>query len=218
MAKKKQTCPYCDGKIVGQCKCRLGDTTCENGHRWHTCPTHKTLVEGDSDHEKWNECSCNRLILPGFWCRHTERHHIWEVFELAKDAPLDANKAATKPEGAQAIGHVIVLGDRTILGAPRNFPTKVDAIRYLKNPNDHERELTEYEAEIVIPEGVTKKVNFHYGSYDKAPSFPGDKDDPIDSLEYTGPVTQKDLNDYAWEIAEEYIQAEGWWEIEGEDD
>ncbi len=55
-----QTCPFCDGEIVGQCRCMRGDSICVNGHAWHHCKDHpERIVEGLSDHAM-DGCTCVR--------------------------------------------------------------------------------------------------------------------------------------------------------------
>ncbi len=52
-------CPYCDAKRTSLCRCPRSDSSCANGHHWHICGKHKTLVQGESNHAlDSNACSC----------------------------------------------------------------------------------------------------------------------------------------------------------------
>ena len=52
-------CPFCGGKVTGVCRCFRADSTCENGHKWHTCTVHHVQVQGHSDHStNTSSCTC----------------------------------------------------------------------------------------------------------------------------------------------------------------
>lgn len=53
-----RTCPACSQPATSWCKCALGDARCASGHEWHTCPVHKVIVRGASDHAHADKCSC----------------------------------------------------------------------------------------------------------------------------------------------------------------
>jgi hypothetical protein len=57
MSSDPTACPTCGGKTVSRCRCKRCDSTCENGHQWHFCEIHHTVVEGLSDHGQ-SGCSC----------------------------------------------------------------------------------------------------------------------------------------------------------------
>lgn len=55
------TCPICGEDAVRTCKCFRKDSTCKNGHDWHTCTIHKIKVIGRSDHSLPTfTCTCGR--------------------------------------------------------------------------------------------------------------------------------------------------------------
>ncbi len=56
----RNLCPECGAQITHRCRCTLGDMGCANGHDWHTCPVHKTLVMTKSDHANPQKCSCGK--------------------------------------------------------------------------------------------------------------------------------------------------------------
>jgi len=43
-------CPECNGTSVCSCRCFRRDSTCKNGHNWHTCTVHHVKVQGHSNH------------------------------------------------------------------------------------------------------------------------------------------------------------------------
>lgn len=45
---QKRRCPECDRGAVITCKCRYGDSTCRNGHKWHYDPKTKEVLPGHS--------------------------------------------------------------------------------------------------------------------------------------------------------------------------
>jgi hypothetical protein len=58
MIERDDACEICGGEILGRCRCPRGDIRCINGHEYHYCIIHHTLVMGCSDHSKLG-CSCN---------------------------------------------------------------------------------------------------------------------------------------------------------------
>ena len=54
-----ETCPVCHLKRVLSCKCFRSDSVCKNGHEWHRCTVHGTIVMGPSDHSTDTmTCTC----------------------------------------------------------------------------------------------------------------------------------------------------------------
>jgi len=52
-------CPICGELAQGSCRCPRGDSSCKNGHEWHTCTIHKKIVLGPSDHSTDTfSCTC----------------------------------------------------------------------------------------------------------------------------------------------------------------
>jgi hypothetical protein len=47
---KDNLCPVCNKPSVSSCRCFRHDSTCRNGHEWHTCTVHHKTVMGHSDH------------------------------------------------------------------------------------------------------------------------------------------------------------------------
>lgn len=61
-----ETCPVCHTKRTGSCKCFRSDSTCKNGHEWHLCTIHNTIVMGHSDHSIGiMTCTCIDKIKVG---------------------------------------------------------------------------------------------------------------------------------------------------------
>lgn len=57
--KRKNLCPICGAPAKTVCKCPRKDSECKNGHQWHYCVKHHTLIAGKSDHSiKTYECIC----------------------------------------------------------------------------------------------------------------------------------------------------------------
>lgn len=54
-----ERCPECGEPYVMRCRCMRGDMRCPNGHEWHHCEVHGTLVLHASDHGK-EGCSCGK--------------------------------------------------------------------------------------------------------------------------------------------------------------
>lgn len=52
-------CPVCGAGYVSRCRCPRADSTCEAGHRWHTCLDHGRVVLGHADHTRGG-CTCRR--------------------------------------------------------------------------------------------------------------------------------------------------------------
>jgi hypothetical protein len=54
-------CPICGEKAISSCRCPRGDSTCENGHEWHRCTIHNSIVIGPSDHSLDTfTCTCKK--------------------------------------------------------------------------------------------------------------------------------------------------------------
>jgi hypothetical protein len=52
-------CPECGKESVMTCRCFMADSTCENGHQWHTCVKHGIKVKGHGDHSgNSGKCTC----------------------------------------------------------------------------------------------------------------------------------------------------------------
>lgn len=52
-------CPQCGEKAVISCRCPRCDSSCKNGHSWHTCVKHGKKVMGQSDHSTNTfTCTC----------------------------------------------------------------------------------------------------------------------------------------------------------------
>lgn len=59
MKRGNRECPICSKEAIMQCRCPKADMKCENGHNWHTCAVHGTVVMGAADHTVPTfECSC----------------------------------------------------------------------------------------------------------------------------------------------------------------
>ena len=55
-----ENCPICHQPPKVRCRCPRGDSTCENGHEWHTCMIHHVIVLGLSDHSTPTlSCTCH---------------------------------------------------------------------------------------------------------------------------------------------------------------
>ncbi len=55
-ARKPDECPLCGLPAQTRCRCRMAESTCPNGHKWHTCPIHGTPVLGHGGN--LGRCSC----------------------------------------------------------------------------------------------------------------------------------------------------------------
>jgi len=54
-------CPVCNQKSICSCRCMRSDSTCKNGHSWHTCIKHHVIVLGESDHSIDSfACTCKK--------------------------------------------------------------------------------------------------------------------------------------------------------------
>ena len=53
-------CPVCNEPSVSRCRCPRSDSTCANGHKWHTCTVHHIRVLGHHNHAigGMNICTC----------------------------------------------------------------------------------------------------------------------------------------------------------------
>jgi len=52
-------CPECGEPAESQCRCFRSERTCRNGHSWHTCTVHHTVVRGPAPHDlDIQECTC----------------------------------------------------------------------------------------------------------------------------------------------------------------
>lgn len=49
-------CPICGEHYEMRCRCKIADSRCPNGHEWHRCPIHKTLVLSSYNHS--GRCTC----------------------------------------------------------------------------------------------------------------------------------------------------------------
>ena len=57
----KNLCPTCLEPAITTCRCFRQDSTCKNGHQWHTCTVHNMPVLGHSDHSiDTMTCTCGR--------------------------------------------------------------------------------------------------------------------------------------------------------------
>jgi CheY-like chemotaxis protein len=45
-ARKPDECPLCGLPAQTRCRCKMAESTCPNGHKWHLCPIHGTPVLG----------------------------------------------------------------------------------------------------------------------------------------------------------------------------
>jgi hypothetical protein len=54
-------CPICQEDYQYQCKCRLSDRGCKQGHKWHACPKCGAVVPNATDHS----LGC---LDPHHWC------------------------------------------------------------------------------------------------------------------------------------------------------
>ena len=55
---EKEKCPVCGEPWVDTCLCAAHDSECANGHHWHHCPQHGTVVLGENDHRQGDRCTC----------------------------------------------------------------------------------------------------------------------------------------------------------------
>lgn len=54
-------CPECKEEAVTTCRCLMADSTCRNGHNWHTCVVHEVKVKGHGCHKgDTYKCTCGR--------------------------------------------------------------------------------------------------------------------------------------------------------------
>lgn len=59
MSENQNLCPVCNEPAVSTCRCPRRDSKCKNGHNWHTCTVHHTLVQGASNHSLGTfVCTC----------------------------------------------------------------------------------------------------------------------------------------------------------------
>ena len=58
---RPEMCPTCSEKWELQCLCSLGDRQCRNGHHWHLCPEHGTLVLKKAPHDRPVRCTCGKF-------------------------------------------------------------------------------------------------------------------------------------------------------------
>lgn len=53
-------CPTCGEDAVSVCRCWLGDTGCQNRHRWHECAKHGLVAVGARHDGKGEDgCTCD---------------------------------------------------------------------------------------------------------------------------------------------------------------
>jgi len=58
-------CPVCGEPPISTCRCFRADSKCKNGHEWHRCTIHDTLVMGSSDHSTPTmSCTCLDVQYP----------------------------------------------------------------------------------------------------------------------------------------------------------
>lgn len=59
----RPSCPTCGSAATSWCKCEVGETTCQQGHRYAACPVHKTQIAlgNVSTHD-------GSLPLDACWC------------------------------------------------------------------------------------------------------------------------------------------------------
>ena len=59
-------CPTCGQPYAVVARNFPRDMTCPNGHKWHTCPKHNTVVLGASKRNTITGCTCSPKVIRGY--------------------------------------------------------------------------------------------------------------------------------------------------------
>jgi hypothetical protein len=148
-------CPVCGERYSSQCRCRMGNKTCPNGHGWHTCDVHDKVFVGDS-HNLGALRSGSKCVCP---LSEEEK-----IFTRGKMASRIAHSVLAELSGSEALygfcGWLTTRDEPTVMSAHDEAGHIAELIgdfcetNELKDPQEH------WDDELKHPKEISKTADF----------------------------------------------------------